>query len=67
MQANGREAGGGSIRHKLGSLFSPRGPPPAARGREEAGQSTFITADVLRVRREGVHVKWIMSTFLCRS
>lgn len=58
MQANGREATGGSIRHKLGSLFSPRGPPPAARGKEEAGQSTFITADVLRVRQGRVHVKW---------
>ena len=54
MQGNGRETGGGGIRHKLGSFFSPRGPPPPARGREEGDHSTFITADVLRVRGRGL-------------
>ena len=48
MQGNGRETGG--IRHKLGSLFSPRGPPPSSRGKEEVDHGTFITADVLQVR-----------------
>jgi tuberous sclerosis protein 2 len=56
MQGNGRDAGGG-IRHKLGSLFSPRGPPQAARGRgDDTDHSTFITADVLRELGEGVPV-----------
>ena len=50
MQANGKDGGsGGGIRHKLGSLFSPRGPPPATKGREDVDSNTFITADVLRV------------------
>ena len=49
-----REPSGG-IRHKLGSLFSPRGPPPPARSKEEVEHSTFITSDVLRVS-EGVRV-----------
>jgi tuberous sclerosis protein 2 len=52
MQGNGKETGG--IRHKLGSLFSPRGPPQASRGREEVEHGTFITADVLRELEEGV-------------
>ena len=46
--ANGKESGGG-IRHKLGSLFSPRGTPPVVRGREDVDHGIFITADVLRV------------------
>ena len=57
LQGSGREGSGGSgggIRHKLGSLFSPRGPPSPARGREEVDHSTFITADVLRVRGCGL-------------
>ena len=54
MQGNGKETGG--IRHKLGSLFSPRGPPQASRGREEVEHGTFITADVLRVRGHGLGV-----------
>ena len=50
MQGNGKDSGaGGGIRHKLGSLFSPRGPSPANKGREEVDSSIFITADVLRV------------------
>ena len=48
QSSNGRESGG--IRHKLGSLFSPRGPQPASRGREDVEHAVFITADVLRVR-----------------
>ena len=44
---------GGSIRHKLGALFSPRGAPPPTRGKEDVDHNTFITSDVLRVRREG--------------
>ena len=54
MQGNGRETG--RIRHKLGSLFSPRGPPSASRGKEEVDHGTFITADVLRVRGRGLGV-----------
>ena len=55
MQAGGRDAsvgsGGGGIRHKLGSLFSPRGAPPPVRSKskEETEHGIFITADVLRV------------------